>query len=353
MDFEARDDGAYEDSFRQIGAALNAARLERGLQINEVAHLLRISKGYLKNLEAGEFDQLPGPTYVSGYLRAYAREIGLDSQEITQRYRALLGAGEGRPEYSFPVDKQRPQRSGAMMASIVVIFAIAGYGGWYALGKPDVFSSVLQDMQPEIVAAPQVETTATEPDNFGAGDAEPVGLVETESTLVEETVVASAPPASDGLEAVDTLMAAPAVSQESDAIASPVMPVDEAPVVADLDLDSGTPMAAAQPTEPAQAEEMSFSQVVPDSTEAKVVALPQTLASADLADVPSVDAEPQETSLAAAASEAIDGASGAGVAFARERAPDQEITLRATGVSWVEIIRHDGEEVVVSIRRGI
>ena len=64
MDFEARDDGAYEDSFRQIGADLNAARLERGLQINEIAHLLRISKGYLKNLEAGEFDQLPGPTYV-------------------------------------------------------------------------------------------------------------------------------------------------------------------------------------------------------------------------------------------------------------------------------------------------
>ena len=97
MDSEARDSSAYEDGFRQIGADLNAARLERGLQINEITHLLRISKGYLKNLEAGEFDRLPGPTYVSGYLRAYAREIGLDPTEVTQRYRALLGAGESRP----------------------------------------------------------------------------------------------------------------------------------------------------------------------------------------------------------------------------------------------------------------
>ena len=351
MDFEARDDGAYEDSFRQIGADLNAARLERGLQINEIAHLLRISKNYLKNLEAGEFDQLPGPTYVSGYLRTYAREIGLDSGEITQRYRALLGAGEDRPKYSFPVDKQRPQRSGAMMASIVVIFAVAGYGGWYALGKPDVLSSVLQDTQPEIVAAPQVETTVTEPDNLGAGDAEPVGLVEAETIVVEETVTASAPLAADGSEASDTLIAAPAISEESAEIQAPVLPVDEAPTVADLDADSTTPPAPVQPAELVLADNNPVNEGLQEGIEAEVAPLPQTLASTDLADMTSLDDEPQETNLAAAASEAIDGASSAGVAFARERAPDQEITLRATGVSWVEIIRNDGEEVMTKLMR--
>ena len=39
------------------------------------------------------------------------------------------------------------------------------------------------------------------------------------------------------------------------------------------------------------------------------------------------------------------------MAFARERAPDMEITLRATGVSWVEIIRNDGEEVMTRLMR--
>ena len=356
MDFEARDDGAYEDSFRHIGADLNAARLERGLQINEIAHLLRISKGYLKNLEAGEFDQLPGPTYVSGYLRTYAREIGLDPTEITQRYRALLGAGEDRPQYSFPVDKQRPQRSGAMMASIVVIFAVAGYGGWYALGKPDVISSIMQDTQPEIVAAPQVETTVTEPDNLGSADAEQPELVEAAPPVVEEPAVASAPPASAEPEAADTLTAAPLEVTGNENDPALVLPADDSPIVADL--ESGTEVAplavpSAEPeAELALSDETPVIPSVENGAGEETASVAQNLASSDTSVLPEADGEAEEGSdFAAAASEALDGASGTGVAFARERAPDLEITLRATGVSWVEIIRNDGEEVMTKLMR--
>ena len=356
MDFEARDDGAYEDSFRHIGADLNAARLERGLQINEIAHLLRISKGYLKNLEAGEFDQLPGPTYVSGYLRTYAREIGLDPTEITQRYRALLGAGEDRPQYSFPVDKQRPQRSGAMMASIVVIFAVAGYGGWYALGKPDVISSIMQDTQPEIVAAPQVETTVTEPDNLGSADGEPRELVEAAPPVVEEPAVASAPPASAEPEAVDTLSAPPLEVADNENDPAPALPADDSPIVADL--ESGTEVAplavpSAEPeAELALSDETPVIPSVENGAVEETASVAQNPASSDTSVLPEADVEAEEGSdLAAAASEALDSASGTGVAFARERAPDLEITLRATGVSWVEIIRNDGEEVMTKLMR--
>ena len=353
MDFEARDDGAYEDSFRHIGADLNAARLERGLQINEIAHLLRISKGYLKNLEAGEFDQLPGPTYVSGYLRTYAREIGLDPTEITQRYRALLGAGEDRPQYSFPVDKQRPQRSGAMMASIVVIFAVAGYGGWYALGKPDVISSIMQDTQPEIVAAPQVETTVTEPDNLGSADGEPRELVEAAPPVVEEPAVAIAPPASAEPEAADTLTAAPLEVADNENDPAPALPA-VAPDVADLESGPNGPPGGAL-AEPEAELALSTKRLFPSVENGAVeetASVAQNLASSDTSVLPEADVEAEEGSdLAAGASEALDSASGTGVAFARERAPDLEITLRATGVSWVEIIRNDGEEVMTKLMR--
>ena len=356
MDFEARDDGANEDSFRQIGAALNAARLERGLQINEIAHLLRISKGYLKNLEAGEFDQLPGPTYVSGYLRTYAREIGLDPADITQRYRALLGAGEDRPEYSFPVDKQRPQRSGAMMASIVVIFAVAGYGGWYALGKPDVISSIMQDSQPEIVAAPQVETTVTEPDNLGSADAEPAELVEAAPTVVEEPAIASAPRTVDELDAARTLSTAPHEVTDNENDIAPALPAVDASAVADLGSETEIAPVGTQLVDPdaelALALETPVSPSMGDGAGEETASVAQNLAPSEVPALPLSDGDVEaEPSLAAAASEALDGASGTGVAFARERAPDMEITLRATGVSWVEIIRNDGEEVMTKLMR--
>ncbi|MGB2160051.1 MAG: helix-turn-helix domain-containing protein, partial [Candidatus Puniceispirillaceae bacterium] len=161
MDNEAREESVLEDSFNQIGADLNAARLACGVQISELSQLLRISKLYLKNIETGDFDAMPGPTYVAGYLRSFAQEVGLDGMEVTQRYRALLGEAENRPAYKFPVDTQRPQRSGAMLASIIVIFAVAGYGGWYAIGKPDVLTALTGESQSEVVALPQVESTMT------------------------------------------------------------------------------------------------------------------------------------------------------------------------------------------------
>ena len=47
----------------------------------------------------------------------------------------------------------------------------------------------------------------------------------------------------------------------------------------------------------------------------------------------------------------ISGQIGTGVAFARQRVPDMELTLRATSASWVEIIRNDGEEVMTKLMR--
>ena len=48
----------------------------------------------------------------------------------------------------------------------------------------------------------------------------------------------------------------------------------------------------------------------------------------------------------------IDGSSPvSGVAYAGQRDPDSEITVRATGTSWVEIIRNDGEEVMTRLMR--
>ena len=366
MELETRDDEEVEqDSFRAIGADLNAARLETGMQLQELAQLVRISRHHLKNLESGDFDLLPGSTYVSGYIRTYSREVGLDPEVMTQRYRVLLTDREAKPSYSFPVDRQQPQRSGAMMASIMVIFAGLGYGGWYAAGKPDLVAALLGEASQETAAAPQVETTATESDNLiiqaseqelaGADQLDSLPATDTgESTIQNvagsvipeeqedgETAVASATP-----QTVAPQTAAPdpattvtelgAQTEQLASVASETQTVAETPAVTTSlsDVDTLAATTASSADEAIAQPEEEVVAVADTGTPAAPVA--EDAASSDDVAASSGD----ESSL-----------SSTGVAYARQRVPELEITVRATSISWIEIIRNDGEEVMAKLMR--
>ena len=377
MDHEAREESVATDSFRQIGADLNSARLARGMQINELSQLLRISRHYLKSIEAGDFDALPGPTYVAGYLRSLAQEVGLDAAEIAQRYRALLADDEKGPVYSFPVNMQRPQRSGAMLASIIVIFAVAGYGGWYALGKPDVLTALTGESPPEMVAMLQVESTVTEPDDMSSPDIEPVDLAALERAVtaapgriaggdnapsgtaaqavipvVTEAVENAASnkvsgevalPSTSGTDPSTDLARAPAAAS----VAAPALEAAGPATSAGQMLADDTPSATAGP-----AASSGVENGLENTTE---LAADASAGSAPIAAAPT-DVEVDDRMVAATPgavdpTDRMSGQIGTGVAFARQRLPDMEITLRATGASWVEIIRNDGEEVMTKLMR--
>ena len=76
---------------RRIADDLQEARLARGLEIADAARALRIRAVYLAALEEGRFAELPGPTYVAGFLRAYGRFLALDGDELVRRYKDETG----------------------------------------------------------------------------------------------------------------------------------------------------------------------------------------------------------------------------------------------------------------------
>ena len=69
-----------------IGTYLRRERELRGLSLEEVADTTRIPLRSLEQLEAGDYAELPGDTFVRGFLRAYARAVGLSSDEALARY---------------------------------------------------------------------------------------------------------------------------------------------------------------------------------------------------------------------------------------------------------------------------
>ena len=331
MELETRDDEVEQDSFRAIGADLCAARLEAGMQLQELAQLVRISRHHLKNLEAGDFDLLPGATYVSGYIRTYSREVGLDPVVMTQRYRALLTDREAKPSYSFPVDRQQPQRSGAMMASIMVIFACLGYGGWYAAGKPDLVAALVGEAPQETVAAPQVETTATEPDNLI--------IQATEQELADAAPAETSPLRETGEAAIQAVAdtAIPATQEDGDTAITSATPQTVAPDPATIVTEPGT-----------ETEQLATAA----SGTQSATGLPATTEEAPgedtLAAATAGDAASGEVAASSAGEESLPST---GVAYARQRVPELEITVRATSISWIEIIRNDGEEVMAKLMR--
>ena len=359
MELETRDDEVEQDSFRAIGADLGAARLEAGMQLQELAQLVRISRHHLKNLEAGDFDLLPGATYVSGYIRTYSREVGLDPEVMTQRYRALLTDREAKPSYSFPVDRQQPQRSGAMMASIMVIFACLGYGGWYAAGKPDLVAALVGEAPQETVAAPQVETTATEPDNLI--------IQATEQELADAAPAETSPLTETGEAAIQAVAetAIPATQEDGDTAITSATPQTVAPDPATMVTEPGTETeqlaAAASGTQAAtelpatttglSGEDTLAAATAPSAGDVDAQTEDVAVAAADT-DVPAAAVTADDTaSNESAASASEDSLASTGVAYARQRVPELEITVRATSISWIEIIRNDGEEVMAKLMR--
>lgn len=65
-----------------IGETLRSTREHRGLGIEQVAQDTRISARFIEALEAEQFDELPAPVYVRGFLRSYANYLKIDPQPL-------------------------------------------------------------------------------------------------------------------------------------------------------------------------------------------------------------------------------------------------------------------------------
>lgn len=65
-----------------IGTILKDQREKLGYSLQDIAQYTRIRKTYLESIENNQLDDLPGQAYVTGFIRVYARYLGLDSNSL-------------------------------------------------------------------------------------------------------------------------------------------------------------------------------------------------------------------------------------------------------------------------------
>jgi hypothetical protein len=115
----------------QIGEVLKSTRMRLRLDIATVENETKIRTKYLRALENEEWEALPGPTYVRGFLRTYAGYLGLDADALVDEYRRTIEHSPATEQpYLFsesllerrrrPVEQRRGSGGYALLALAIV-----------------------------------------------------------------------------------------------------------------------------------------------------------------------------------------------------------------------------------------
>jgi cytoskeletal protein RodZ len=91
-----------EQFLEAFGEKLRRQREQRGITLEAISSSTKISTRMLRALEEEHFDQLPGGVFNKGFIRAYARQVGLDEEEAISDYLAALHASQLQPQKIVP-----------------------------------------------------------------------------------------------------------------------------------------------------------------------------------------------------------------------------------------------------------
>jgi cytoskeleton protein RodZ len=127
----SRDPQQYDP---QIGATLRDARRRLGLEVKEAEERTKIRARYLRALENEEWDALPAPAYVRGFLRTYGALLGLDGELLADEFRRRYEepAPIGAPPSESVLEKRRrlggrssPSRSSLLIGGLLALIVAA------------------------------------------------------------------------------------------------------------------------------------------------------------------------------------------------------------------------------------
>jgi cytoskeleton protein RodZ len=199
-----------------FGNKLRREREMRGVTLGEISESTKISKRWLQALEEEQFDVLPGGVFNRGFVRSYARFLGIDEDQAVADYAA---ASDEQPpaEDKFPLEIHEkpdspplnPKRSCLpVVLAIVALVVVVGGWTWWVKRKPPTSAHTPQASpqnaaQPISPTAPTVSTpqSGNSADKSAPAEPQPPSTVTNQSTqLLPNNNPEKAAPAKDKAE---------------------------------------------------------------------------------------------------------------------------------------------------------
>jgi len=225
------------------GETLRQARESNGWSLAEVALKLNLTTTSLSNLEAGAFDKLPGHTFARGYIRAYAKLLGMDQAVLVQQFDQSTGTdSQGSSVHSLGRIEEPVRVSHTILriVSLLLLVAVIGGGFVWWQDQTSLRTKDLVGLTPEHVEVEGADGTTQihpldEPEDQAVAQGQAEG--ETELALPQAETSAEAP--------AETQATAPAAAP-----VAPTAPVAAAPTHGTASATPATP-APAVPAVPA------------------------------------------------------------------------------------------------------
>ena len=112
-----------------IGEFFKQVRETKGLTIDDVASKTRIRNDFVQALEEGNFAKLPDQVFARGFVRSYARSLGLDEDDAIQRFTQSSGPyydkqGERERLKARQAEEDRKRKSNRKAVAIAIGIAI-------------------------------------------------------------------------------------------------------------------------------------------------------------------------------------------------------------------------------------
>ena len=156
---------AIEPGAQRTGALLAAARQAAGIDLIDLARESRVPIRHLKAIEADSHASLPALPYTIGFVKTFAKAVGLDPEALAAQFRAETSKTAAVPTAPSlePLDERRVPSRSIVIASIAAIaLIIAGLSAWGAgafdpvpQAAPSAIASAAEDVPeavPEAVA---------------------------------------------------------------------------------------------------------------------------------------------------------------------------------------------------------
>ncbi|WP_434558535.1 helix-turn-helix domain-containing protein [Pseudomonas sp. Z5-35] len=224
------------------GETLRQARESNGWSLAEVALKLNLTVTSLGNLEAGAFDKLPGHTFARGYIRAYAKLLGMDQTVLVQQFDQYTGSdAQGSSVHSLGRIEEPVRVSHTILRIVSLLLLIAVIGGGFVWWQDQ---ASLRTKEPVAMNPEHVEVEGAD----GTTQIHPLDEPEDQAVVEAQTEGETAlalPQGQDGTEADAAAGAAPT--------APSVAPPTPAPAAPTAPAHAGTASAAPAPTPAAPA----------------------------------------------------------------------------------------------------